>query len=227
MSVRNIKVELQSHVEWRIKRGLGLIFDVLHGVDTSGGVCPEKLEIASMNSRNGIAYDACPWSTLRRSLRLVSLQPEEFTFVDIGSGKGKVLLSALVLPFKRVVGVEYSPYLSRIAERNIASARFLHRQCKSVQVICSDAVQYAIPDEPAIFFFANPFTYEIMQVILDNIMKSYLNEPRLIFLIFYAASSIMPRVREFLPAKTDGRALRHISTTLRKRSLNIFELSPG
>src|SRR6267142_1782251 len=148
MWARNIKNELRAQFKWRIKQASGMVFDSLHGVDTSGSSIA-NLEIVSTNADKGIAYDPCPWSTLRRSLRLVSLRPVGFTFVDIGSGKGKVLLSALVLPFKRIVGVEYSSYLSRIAEQNIGSARFLRRRCTSVQIICADAVQYSIPEEPA------------------------------------------------------------------------------
>ena len=83
-----------------------MIFDALHGVDT-GSVVSADLGIASANVDKGLAYDPCPWSTLRRSLRLY-LCERRFTFVDIGSGKGKVLLSAVVLPFKRIVGVEFS-----------------------------------------------------------------------------------------------------------------------
>jgi hypothetical protein len=218
-----MKSELQTQCAWWIRRASGMVFDGLHGVDT-GGVSNENLEIASTNSDKGIAYDPCPWSTLRRSLRLVALRPVGFTLVDIGSGKGKVLLSALVLPFKHIVGVEYSSYLSRIAEKNIASARFLCRRCTSVKIICSDAVQYPIPEEPTIFFFANPFSYDIMEVVLYNIVSSYLKEPRAIFLIFYGTSSIMARISEFLRATNGDRARRLISTTLRQRSVNIFEL---
>ena len=103
----NIKSKLRAQFAWWIKRASGIVFDWLHGVDT-GGVSTENLEIVSTNSEKGIAYDPCPWSTLRWSLRLASLRAAGFTFVDIGSGKGKVLLSAVVLPFKRIVGVEFS-----------------------------------------------------------------------------------------------------------------------
>jgi hypothetical protein len=102
-----MNIEFQAQLAWWRKRGSGMIFDALHGVDT-GSVVSADLGIASANVDKGLAYDPCPWSTLRRSLRLVSLRAEGFTFVDIGSGKGKVLLSTVVLPFKRIVGVEFS-----------------------------------------------------------------------------------------------------------------------
>jgi SAM-dependent methyltransferase len=224
MSARNVKSILRAQFAWWIKRGSGMIFDWVHRVDTGSGGLGKDLEIASANRDKGIAYDPCPWSTLRHSLRLVSLPAEGFTFVDIGCGKGKVLLSAMVLPFERVVGVEFSSYLSRIAEQNLASARLLSRKCSSVQVVCADAVQYPIRDEPTVFFFANPFNYEIMELVLDNIVRSYLRSPRQILLMFYGTSSIMPQIGEFLPVKSGGRARLRVSSLLGQRSINIFEL---
>jgi hypothetical protein len=158
---------------------------------TGVGVSAENLEIASGNIGKGIAYDPCRWWTLRRSLDLVSLRPEGYIFVDIGSGKGKVLLSAIILPFEQVVGIEFSSYLSRVAERNIAAARFIHRRCLSVQLMCADVVEYQIPERPTVFF-ANPFHYDIMELVLDKIVVSYLKIPRSIFLIFYGTLTIMP-----------------------------------
>jgi hypothetical protein len=221
-----LRSDLLARLKWWSKQGAGTIFDALHAVDTRVGGPGEKLEILGTNRDKGIAYDTCPWSTLRRAMRLASLRAEGFTFVDIGCGKGKVLLSAMVLPFKHIVGVEYSVHLSRVADQNVASARLLSRRCSSVQIICADATQYQITDESTIFFFANPFTWEIMEIVLGNIVRSYLDLRRPIYLLFYAASSLMPQIREFLPLSSGGRARRLISTNLGPRSLNIFEL-PG
>lgn len=203
------------------------MFDAIHGVDTRVSIAADKLEISSANRDKAVAYDTCPWLTLRQSMRLASLRAEGFTFVDMGCGKGKVLLSAMVLPFNRIVGVEFSPYLSRIAEQNLAAARFLRRRCSSVDIVCLDVVQYPIPEEPTIFFFHNPFTYEIMEIVLDNIVSSYLRVLRPIYLVFCRASSMMPEIGRFLPPKTGDRARQLASTYLGSRSLNVFELPSG
>jgi SAM-dependent methyltransferase len=218
--------DFKARLAWWTKRGTGAVFDAIHGVDTRVGVPADKLQIISGNRDKGIDYDTCPWSTLRQSMRLAALHAEGFTFVDMGCGKGKVLLSAMAMPFTRVVGIEYSAYLCRVAEKNIASVRLLRRNCSSVDIVCLDAVQYPIPNEPIILFFQNPFNYEIMEVVLDNILTSYVNTPRPIYLLFFRASSIMPQINGFLPKKSGGRARRLISTTLGSRTINIFEL-PG
>lgn len=223
MSAINLNTVLRPPLRWWIKRGSGVVFDWLHQVDTGSGAA-KNLEIKSANRDKGIAYDSCPWSTLRQALRLVSFPVTGFTFVDIGCGKGKVLLSAAALPFARIVGVEFSSYLSRVAEQNLASARLFRRKCRSVGIVCADAVHYPIPEGPAVFFFANPFKYEVMEVVLGNIVRSYVGSPRRMLLIFYATSSIMPQISEFLLKETAGRALWRVSSVLGQRSINIFEL---
>ena len=43
----------------------------------------------------------------------------DFTFIDLGSGKGRVLLMASDYPFKKIIGVEFMPELHRAAQENI------------------------------------------------------------------------------------------------------------
>ena len=215
----------RAWLAWWIKRGSGIVFDALHGVDTTAGRAAPPLEIASANRDKAVPYDPAPWGVLRRSLRLGSLQAQGFTFVDIGCGKGKILLAALALPFNRIIGVEFSPLLCKIAEQNIASVRFVRRSCHAAQIICCDAVDYPIPEEPTIFFFYNPFSYEIMEIVLGNIMNAHARAACPRYLILYAASSSIPRVTEFLQKASGNGARLQVSSLLGQRSINIFELA--
>jgi len=72
----------------------------------------------AVNRRHAVSYQptkARPFQDLLRRLDL----PAGGTFVDVGSGKGRVLLLAARHPFKRVVGIEFSPSLCEQARRNI------------------------------------------------------------------------------------------------------------
>jgi SAM-dependent methyltransferase len=222
MLARDLKNALQSRLMWWTRRGSAILFDRLRAVDTLPGVSAG--DPVSADIGKPYAYDPAPWRVLSRSLRLASLHAGDFIFVDMGCGKGRVLLSALALPFTRVIGVELSPVLCRIARQNIHNVRLIPRRCAAVEIINADAREYRVPDEPIILFFYNPFPIELMEIVLDNIVKSYFDKVRPIYFIFYACSSIMPRITEFLPRRTDGRARRCISTTIGERSVNIFEL---
>jgi SAM-dependent methyltransferase len=206
---------LPDRFRWWAKRGRDIALDLMCGVDTGPEIAGE---------RSPHAYDPAPWRTLDRAMRLASLQAAGASFVDLGCGKGRVLLSALAYPFARVVGVELSPTLAKIAEQNLRAARLPVRRACSSQVVCGDAREFPLPEGPSVAFFYNPFPIGTMLIVLENIGHSYLKDPRGICLIFYACSSSMSEVNEFLGSKVEYRARRLVSTTIGQRSLNIFEL---
>src|SRR5689334_6318907 len=43
----------------------------------------------------------------------------DFTFIDLGSGKGRTLMMASDYPFRRIFGLELLPDLDRIAQENL------------------------------------------------------------------------------------------------------------
>jgi SAM-dependent methyltransferase len=219
---RTLGRRLSRQLAWWGTRARWTMFDVLHGVDTRAGVADQAAELPPGN----LAYIPTPWTVLPRVLRLASLPVHGFSFVDIGCGKGKVLLSALQYPFTRVTGVDFSLPLCRVAGRNLTAARLLRRRCADVQVVNADAAEYVIPAGPAIFFFANPFTDDIMTKVLRNIITSYRASPRPLYLIFYAASSRLPRIEEFLRLEGGGAARQLASSLLGQRTVYVFEL-PG
>jgi SAM-dependent methyltransferase len=132
-------------------------FDRRFGVDTSGMVEQSELGIDVGKIAAAAAYGATPRPVFFRILKSLPVRYERFTFVDLGSGKGAVLLYAAELPFKKVIGVELSPGLHRIAERNIAGYRGKRIKCNDVESVCADAAAYALPLEPTIIFLFNPF----------------------------------------------------------------------
>ena len=51
--------------------------------------------------------------------RITALTLRDFTFLDLGSGKGRTLLMASDYPFRRIVGVELLHSLHQIAQENL------------------------------------------------------------------------------------------------------------
>jgi SAM-dependent methyltransferase len=78
-----------------------------------------------------------PPSVLRQILDRLQLDFEEYTFIDLGSGKGRALLIAS--EFRAVAGVELSPRLHAIAVENFARCRGLAQRCRNVRSIEGDA----------------------------------------------------------------------------------------
>src|SRR6202035_5240901 len=85
------------------------------------------------------------------------LDLRDFTFIDLGSGKGRTLLMASDYPFRRIVGVELLPALSRAAHENLGKYQNTSQRCFAIELICEDAAEFAFPVESIVLFLFNPF----------------------------------------------------------------------
>lgn len=119
-----------------------------------------------------------------------------FDFVDIGCGKGRVLLYAADWDFNRIVGIDFSPELAEIARRNVEIfARSIGED--RIEARCEDAVQMIPPERPCVFFFAAPFMEPVLSRVVARIEASYRANPRKIHVVYYATRSVADIVSTF------------------------------
>jgi SAM-dependent methyltransferase len=88
---------------------------------------------------------------------------KQFSFVDIGSGKGRALLLASGYPFREIIGVELSEELNRIARANIAH---YPRTQVPITSVHGDAASFEWPAGPLLVYVWNSFTQPVMEQIL-------------------------------------------------------------
>ena len=108
-----------------------------------------------------------------------------FTFIDIGSGKGRTLLMASDYPFRRIIGVELLPELHRIAEENIVKYKSDSQKCFVIESIYGDASDFKFPASPLVIYMFNPLQESGLVDLLTNLHASFVQEPRPIFLIYH------------------------------------------
>lgn len=174
-------------------------FDLAYRVETTGLIYGEAL----FDGHGGRTHseDAHYWvtgyygvmpSAFCAALRRMELPWEEFTFVDIGCGKGRAMLLALEHPFREVIGVELAPTLAAIAERNLQGFR---AEWKSPQVAArvaiGDATRLALPCGPLLLFLYHPFARPVMLRFIAHIRAALKTEPREIYLL-YANPELAP-----------------------------------
>ena len=99
----------------------------------------------------------------------------------MAAGKGRVSLFMAYQTKCHSIGIEYD---NRIFERAIANKESSISGGR-VTFINEDALKYNIPKEADRFFFFNPFSVEIFNCVLANIMDSFYNNPREMYMIFY------------------------------------------
>lgn len=160
-------------------------FDSKYGVNTAGIIPISNLNIKSNNWIHSSKYQAIPYVDFGRLLAPLDLLYEEFVFVDLGSGKGRAILMASSLPFRKIVGVEFSKELASIAEDNLSRYSEDLMNCKNIEMICMDAAKYIFPEDPLVLYLYNPFDSPVMAHVVNNIAESFQKKPRRIVVLYF------------------------------------------
>jgi SAM-dependent methyltransferase len=159
-------------------------FDRRHGTDTDRHLSWDALDATGPDVPPLWRYFPTPTAPFRRMLDAIAIRHRDFTFVDLGSGKGRVLLLAAERPFRRVVGVELSPALHRVAQRNLANFCSPAQRCFSFELLCLDAAQYRPPTEDTLIYLFQPFPESTLAAVLDNLRASLRAQPHRVLIAY-------------------------------------------
>ena len=127
-------------------------------------------------------YEPTGWLDLQRILGRLEVGPED-VFLDLGCGKGRVLLHAARRPYRRVIGVELSEQFSVAARRNLAARRSRLR-CDDVEVVTADVRDYRIPDDVTVVYVFNAFTGATFDAVIAQLLASVDRRPRAVRVIY-------------------------------------------
>jgi hypothetical protein len=145
-------------------------FDRRHGTDTAQEVSLIDAGVpADQSGRGNVVYRPDWESEFHASLAALDISFDGFAFVDIGSGKGKLLLLASDYPFARVVGIEYAPRLHAIAQENIARYRSSRQRCHALEAVLGDALTYRLPDGPLVGYIFNAMDATSTKALMEHV----------------------------------------------------------
>ncbi len=161
-------------------------FDWEHRVNTTAATMTWRTRLLGMLNS---AYQPIPAEQFRQIMAALAEHMEgdktfsTFTFIDIGSGKGRALLLASQFGFRRIIGVELLPELDQVARENI---RQWEQQggTSRIELICGDATTFRLPVEPAVIFLFNPLPEAALRAFLENIDRCLLEFPRPTFVLY-------------------------------------------
>lgn len=139
-------------------------FDKQYGTDTSGTYKLSELTIDSQNVDHGLSYQTTTPRIVTDIVKFLGIDPSEFTFVDIGAGKGRMLLAATQQGFSKAIGVEFASELVAIANKNIERL-----DAKTASIELGDAANFAFPNEDMVVYMYNPFDVTVMRKVVDNL----------------------------------------------------------
>jgi SAM-dependent methyltransferase len=153
-------------------------FDITNRVDTSGLFYAQDLSSGHAHDQHSSGYYATAPSLFHGAIARWSAtllpagsKPNDYTLLDIGCGKGRVVLLASDYAFRAIVGVELNPHLARVAKRNLKAWMRKPRACRDVTIVNDDVLSVVLPDGPVVLYLFNSFERELVQMLLDKLVE--------------------------------------------------------
>ena len=152
-------------------------FDIKMHVDTHLWVPREFESLSLPNSSHGTIYMASQTKDIKKSFvavhQLLGKEFESYDFLDLGSGKGKVVLLWHIMCGKKKIkqsirGIEYSEALVDISRANFVS---LFKRPAGDIFVCEDVTSFdfSVLRDRIIIFLANPFDDLIILKVIEKI----------------------------------------------------------
>lgn len=183
-------------------------FDKSRSVDTNGYMLQLPASEVVGGLGDSLSYGPVRAANARAALRDAPVcNYSDYTFIDIGSGKGRALFVAAEFPFRRVIGVEFATPLHQHALANIQRFNRRHQKSQTIESLNANAVEYEFPSDNLVLYFCNPFGPELMSRVLDNLTQSIERNPRhvIIVLLWPERSQQVSEARFFEPYKLHRR----------------------
>lgn len=168
----------------RRKRAEDRGFDGTHGVDTGGLQRIDGLATVDGDAAAAIGHIAIPPGHFAAAIDALDLDPRDLAFIDLGSGKGRALILASALPFRRLIGIEFATRLHQIAAANFAALGQAVGPGERIDLVNGDAASFALPPEPSLMFLFHPFGPPVIDAVAGAALASWRQSPRPIRVLY-------------------------------------------
>ena len=128
-------------------------------------------------------YEPTPYPVLERLANTGYIRKKD-TVLDYGCGKGRVDFFLSYQTKAKSIGIEYDERIYQSAAENQKTAI----SGAKTAFVMAGAEEYEVPAEVNRCYFFNPFSVEILRMVMDRILESYRENPREILLFFYYPS---------------------------------------
>lgn len=158
----------------------------------------------SKEDRDRYAYEPTPYGVLLKLVDSGWVRRED-VLMDYGCGKGRVGLFMHHQTGCGSIGIDFNGDMIRKAEKNLENmnggkndsfrrdipqnADFSYDFPGSPAFLWADAARYEVPDAVTRFYFFNPFSVRILEIVIGKVLDSWYRKPRHILLFFYYPSA--------------------------------------
>lgn len=165
---------------------LGRRFDRRHGVETTATVSREGLYgmPAELREHAGV-YAPSNVALFRRIVRKSGVDPSDFTFVDLGSGKGRIAMVAAEYRFRAILGIEADTRLHEAATENLRRWGGAAADSR-ISVVNADARIAGLPEDNLFIYMYSPFRGPVFRAVAERLAQ-LAREPARAVVIAYSS----------------------------------------
>lgn len=158
----------------------------------------EDMEGAKDKTGKYSIYEATHYEGLIKIFEEIILTPYD-TLVDFGCGLGRVLFYCNHQYMCYVTGVEYDADIyNKLCENAKEYFKLFKNQERKFSLLKMKAEEYVVAPSDNYFYFFNPFSVEILDKVMENILTSVKKKPREVTLIlYYCTYEIMTALRKY------------------------------
>jgi 16S rRNA G966 N2-methylase RsmD len=107
-------------------------------------------------------YRPTPRRLVRWVLDGLPVPFDQTTFLDIGSGRGRVLFEAARHPFQRIIGIECAEELQEDASLNLRHWPRAMMRCREVDLVLGNALDEPLPESDLVVWIFDPFAEHLL-----------------------------------------------------------------
>ncbi len=175
-------------------------FDFRYGVETCRQVRLAGLHIDSDNVSHGHRYESARVVEVRRTLRQIQwLLPPDARLVDLGCGKGRILMIAAECGYSGATGVEFAAELCEIGKKNLGEFCKRTHFATDLKIVHGDVVKYEIGPRDMLFTLFNPFDESVTAQVAGRLVESVTKYPRRVIICLYNTDTaeLIERITSF------------------------------
>jgi SAM-dependent methyltransferase len=153
-----------------------------YGIDTTGVHYLHHLIPRSKRQELSI-YEPLNYWSAEQLMSFLTAADKKQAFLDMGCGKGRLLVVAAHAGFETLYGVDMAPELCEASQQTIATIqdRYPHTDFHIQQ---ADAGNYSIPDEVGVICMFNPFGNPTMKRFIQQVQESLNRQPRSLAILY-------------------------------------------
>jgi SAM-dependent methyltransferase len=165
-------------------RARGSNFDKRYSTDTTTRIDHEDLEISDPEAREcATIYRTAPERFIRYLISNLRIDYREYDFVDIGCGKGRVLLIASNYSFRSISGIEISPPAYAVAKKNLQIYKCIKQKCFNIHIHNQEARRFEPTIANTVYYFFEPFDKRVLGTVLAKIALRLKGQGKAIYIV--------------------------------------------